>query len=237
MVFNLIHNWSFTFIPGFCLICGQQSRRRLDLCSDCETDLPWLNLACLSCGTPCLEPDTVCGACLYEPPSWGRGYFALRYEVPVIGLHRAFKFKSKLSVGLLLAELLSVYLLRHKDNFPYDVQLVTIPLHWRRHLTRGFNQAEIIAKHLSWRLEWPLIPALRRKKYTKPQHSLDNKKQRQSNLKHAFDVLMNVDGSHIVLVDDVKTTGATLNNASKTLFRAGAKSVDVCCIASTTINA
>jgi ComF family protein len=101
-----------------------------------------------------------------------------------------------------------------------------VPLHWRRHLARGYNQAERIARPLAALLELPFSTALSRGRATPPQSLLD-RTQRLANLRRAFRVPrpQEVRGLHLLLVDDVATTGATLDAAAETLKRAGAAAV------------
>src|SRR5437763_584337 len=105
-------------------------------------------------------------------------------------------------------------------------QVIPVPLHWRRHLARGYNQAERIARPLAALLELPFSTALSRGRATPPQ-SLLGRTQRLANLRRAFRVPRprEVRGLHLLLVDDVATTGATLDAAAETLKRAGAAAV------------
>ena len=106
--------------------------------------------------------------------------------------------------------------------------MAAIPLHQKRLKWRGFNQAEEIAKKLSFFFEVPVLNnALIRIKYTTPQVKMENNLQRKENIKGAFvcpypEIIKN---QKIFLVDDVFTTGATMEEAAKTLKQAGAKEV------------
>jgi ComF family protein len=105
-------------------------------------------------------------------------------------------------------------------------RVVPVPLHWRRRLTRGYNQAERIARPLAGRLALPCLPALSRRRATPPQ-SLLGRDERLANLRKAFRVPHpeRVRGLRLLLVDDVATTGATLDAAASALKRAGAATV------------
>ena len=104
--------------------------------------------------------------------------------------------------------------------------IVPVPLHWRRQMTRGYNQAERIARPLAKRIGRPLVTALRRTRATPPQARLE-RSRRQANLRRAFRCRRpsEVRGRSVLLVDDVTTTGATLEAAATALRRAGAASV------------
>jgi ComF family protein len=105
-------------------------------------------------------------------------------------------------------------------------RVVPVPLHWRRRLARGYNQAEQIARPLAARLGLPCAPLLARRRATPPQ-SLLGKADRLANLRRAFRVPRpeKVRGLRILLVDDVATTGATLDAAARALKNAGAAAV------------
>ncbi len=112
--------------------------------------------------------------------------------------------------------------------------MVPVPLHWRRQMARGYNQAERIARPLAKRLGRPLITALRRTRATPPQALLE-RPHRRANLRGAFRGRRSsaIRGRRVLLVDDVATTGATLHHASAALRRAGAASVMALAVART----
>ena len=107
-----------------------------------------------------------------------------------------------------------------------------MPLHWRKRLERGFNQSELLAKFLAKRTGIPLVKSLQRRKQTDPQAGL-TRAQRRTNVAGAFEVnrRQEVQGRHILLIDDVLTTGATASACSAVLKRAGAKRVTVLTLA------
>jgi ComF family protein len=107
-----------------------------------------------------------------------------------------------------------------------------MPLHWRKRLERGFNQSELLAKVLSKRTGIPVVNALRRRKSTTPQAGL-TRAQRRTNVAGAFeaDQRERIDGRHVLLIDDVLTTGATASACAAVLKRAGARRVTVLTLA------
>lgn len=116
-----------------------------------------------------------------------------------------------------------------------DVPVVTaVPLHWRRRWARGYDQARTVALAFSRTLGVPYCDLLRRRRATAPQSQAD-RKQRRSNLRHAFAVRdpRSVAGRGVILVDDVVTTGATLQAAARCLRRAGANSITALTVART----
>lgn len=113
----------------------------------------------------------------------------------------------------------------------FDV-IVPMPLHWRKRLERGFNQSELLARFVAKRSGIPIAKSLYRKKGTDPQAGL-TRAQRRTNVAGAFEVKRRheVDGRHVLLIDDVLTTGATASACSAVLKRAGAKRVTVLTLA------
>ena len=217
-------------LPGSCMLCGLPSPRGL-LCTGCTNDLPRIGPCCTQCGLPGETGRTrLCSHCSRRSPAWDDAIAALVYEYPIDHLVRRFKFRRNLSHGQLLAEEL-VRALRSKiaaqhqaDDMEMPDALVPVPLHYWRRFRRGFNQAEMLARVVQQQLGIPLqSQGLRRVVYTPAQSGLD-RKARRKNLRGAFRA-GDVDGMHIALVDDVLTTGTTLQECSLTLKRAGARRV------------
>ncbi len=119
-----------------------------------------------------------------------------------------------------------------KDFFK-NFLIIPIPLYIKREKWRGFNQAEEIAKHLSSYLEIPIIKKLIRVKNTKPQTETENREKRKTNIKNAFKCSnsSSIKGKNILLIDDIYTSGATMEEAAQTLKKAGAKRIWGCVVA------
>ena len=126
-------------------------------------------------------------------------------------------------LGRHLAEAIAEILGEELEGFD---AVVPVPLHWRRRLARGYNQAERIARPLAGLLGLPPLSALSRRRATPPQSRL-GREERLGNLRRAFRVPRpeKISGLHLLLVDDVATTGATLDAAAATLKNAGAAAV------------
>ncbi len=221
-------------LPGRCLLCGGGASEYL--CRGCRLDLPWLGSHCRQCGLPLAQGQGSCGHCLQHPPPFSRSVAAFTFAQPVDRLILAFKYRRQLAVGRLLSQLLAAHLRQSyaRDSWP---QLITpVPLHWRRLLPRGFNQAALLARDLGAALQLPVVNCCRRKRHTTPQQGT-GRRRRQRNLKAAFALRRNmaqaVSGRHIAIVDDVVTTGATVAEMSMTLVEAGATRIDIWCIART----
>lgn len=212
--------------PTRCLACGEGSDEAIDLCSTCMDQLPWLGPACPRCALPLpapLPPGLCCGACLATPPPLQRVHAACRYAAPLDRLLPRFKFHHDLAAGRLLAQLMT----ERCTALARPAALVPVPLHRARLRQRGYDQALELARPLARALGVPLRPGLlRRIRATAPQSELDAA-ARGRNLRRAFAAVM-PEGppEHVVLVDDVMTTGATLHAAARALQRAGVRRVD-----------
>lgn len=223
-----------TLWPGNCLACGAAGQDGRDLCLLCEAAIPWHPSACLRCGLPLAAEkanatnphDTesaTCASCLAEPPPLVEVRAACTYGAPLDRLAPRFKFHGDLAAG----RVLSALMVQAFAALPRPDAIVPVPLHRSRLRQRGYDQALELARPLASALGVPLLDgALLRAIATTPQSRLDAA-DRRYNVEDAFDVRPRVDlPAHVVLVDDVMTTGATLHSAAQCLYRAGAVRVD-----------
>lgn len=219
-------------LPACCLLCGQRCPHRL-LCPPCEGDLPRIEHACKQCSLPGnYGTAMLCADCLRHPPLWDSAVAAMVYEYPIDHLVRRFKFQRNMVCGQLLAnELVRTVKASWLDSGEAEANalpdlLIPVPLHFWRRCRRGFNQAEMIALELQRHCGIPMrCDLLRRINATAAQSGLD-RQTRLKNLRNAFQCAP-LQGAHVALVDDVLTTGATLQECSAVLKRAGAKKVTV----------
>jgi ComF family protein len=209
-----------SFLPQSCLLCGARARGTL-LCPACASDLPPLPPArCPVCASPSAG-DTVCGACQRRPPAYARTEAARAFDHPLDALIRHFKYDGVVALSALFAELLADTLAPRQ---PVDLVL-PMPLHPARLAQRGFNQAAEIARRLAPAIGLPWrADVCRRVRDTPPQAGLDLA-QRRRNLRGAFVCDVDVSGLRIALLDDVMTSGSSLDELAQTVRRAGA--VDV----------
>ncbi|HEX6898066.1 MAG TPA: ComF family protein [Thermoanaerobaculia bacterium] len=218
-------------LPAPCLGCGAAlpaRRSALGLCAPCRARLaPAPADACAVCARPlaawALPEDYRCGACRRRPPGFDRLLALWSYRPPLDAVVQALKFGRLDYLGGHLAAELAAGLGDRLSGFD---RVVPVPLHWRRHLSRGYNQAERIARPLAGLLGIPCLPALSRRRATPPQ-SLLGREERLANLRRAFRAPRpaQVRGLRLLLVDDVATTGATLDAAASALKKAGAAAV------------
>jgi len=199
-----------------CVLCGTSTNQ--DFCESCMLDLPQLpENHCPICLWP-VPTSEICGACLNKPPAFTRTIAALRYTFPIDALIHALKYRTNLFLASILANLL-IKKLKTTDILP-DV-IIPMPLHPIRLRERGFNQAMEISRYVSKSLGIIVLPdCCTRIKHTLPQTGLPWK-DRQKNIRSAFDCTIDLSGKHVALVDDVMTTGATLNELAKTLRKRG----------------
>ncbi len=202
---------------------------------------------CLGCGDLSgLERDWLCEACferlrpgahIVHGPDWesdglSTGYFALYYERPVSGLIHALKYESVYRCADFLVSLMDD-VFKKIDSSNYDC-LVPVPLHYDRQWTRGFNQAEVLARLIGERLNLPVCTDLIRRRNTRHQARLGFR-QRKKNVKDAFEARACFDGKRVLLIDDVLTTGSTACSCARALKKAGAEHIDVLTVAGSRI--
>lgn len=211
-------------LPARCLVCNADGAYGRDLCADCMAGLPWLQHACPRCALPLADGvyGIECGHCQRRPPPLQAAHAAFEYCAPLDGLLPRLKFHHNLGCARLLAGLMT----QAAQHWPRPDALLPIPLHASRLRQRGYDQALELARPLARRLRLPLRDdILRRQRATSAQSRLDAR-ARKRNLRGAFRVREVSLPTHVALVDDVMTTGATLHAAAQALRRAGVQRVD-----------
>ena len=207
-----------TLLPVSCGLCNAPTNSHLPLCQPCRDELPAIGNACLYCAQPMSE-RVPCGSCQRKRPSYDEVHAILLYQEPVRFLVQQFKFSHKLEYSRLFSEMLAEKL-STLDKHP-DV-LIPVPLHSSRLRSRGYNQAWELVRNLS---KITGIPSSHRVclriKKTPLQTGL-KASERRRNLKQAFAVRKDVKGLHVCIVDDVMTTGSTLEAIASMLKSAGA---------------
>ena len=204
---------------GRCFLCRGDAEGARVLCAACDADLPRLATpSCPRCALPS-EGAALCGRCLAQPPRYDATCAALEYRFPADVLVQALKFRGELALAPLLAECLAA-------RIPADAAVdlaMPVPLSAARMRLRGYNQAMEIARALGApaRLEPTLCERLRD---TAAQTDLPLA-ERVRNMRGAFRCERMLDGLTVAVIDDVMTSGATLDAIAATLKRAGAARV------------
>ena len=223
--------------PPLCVSCRARVAEPHSLCASCWSAISFIEEPfCASCGTPFdIDPggETVCAPCLAKPHDFARGRALFRYDDASKPLILTFKYGDRLDHAPAFARWLERTgrpLLEEADL------IVPVPLHRWRLFKRRYNQASILAARLARLSGRPCDPlALERKRPTKNQGEMPSAKARRRNVLGAFRVppakAEGMKGRKILLVDDVFTTGATLDACARALKRAGAARVDALALA------
>lgn len=170
--------------------------------------------------------DHPCESCIRERPFFDELRAPYLYEGPVMDAIHLFKYGGRTGIAEPFGTLMSEYLNKWQNDLP-DLLIIPVPLHRKRLRERKFNQSLLIARQVSEKSDNGLdFLTLRRTRETKPQTGL-KRNERQKNVRRAFALKdpMNVKGRTILLVDDVATTGSTLNECARVLKKAGVKTV------------
>ena len=213
---RIAQNW----LPSVCLLCGARASAA-NLCSDCREELPWLPAErCPRCAVPTLAGE-ICGACLASPPHFDRVLVPCAYDYPLDRVLHAFKFAGNLTAAALFADLM----LGELRAVPRPDLIIAMPLSRNRLRSRGFNQALELARIVARALDVPLNCELcERVLDTVPQSELAWG-ERARNIRGAFVCTQALHGESVAIVDDVATTGATMNELARVLKKCGAGSV------------
>lgn len=231
-------------LPQFCACCQQQLPHTTDLalCNECHFALPWLGHCCAVCSLPLdaqasICGTSICGKCLREPPGFTHSKIPFRYDYPLNHLILDFKFNHHFARGKLLSQLLIDFLQdAYKDQALPDA-LVPVPIHPWKQFRRGFNQSELLTRDIAGLLSLTVHYQLCYRQQQSPSQKDSSKQARRDNLKNAFAIDARkaalIKGQHLALIDDVVTTGATVDELSRLLLQQGAASVVVWALART----
>ena len=224
-----IQHW---LLPGNCLLCAARLPWGRDLCPDCERSLPYLAAVCRQCAAPLHHAEASsdhCGQCQKQPPAFAYTRAVFEYAPPVAQLVQDLKYHRRLYNARVLGQYLAARLETLDDPFP-DI-MIPVPLHPARLRERGYNQALELARPIAKRFQLPLsYRAARRIRATPPQTQLP-RKLREKNVRGAFRVDTDVEGLRVAIVDDVMTSGYTVNALAACLHKAGAMEVVVWVVA------
>lgn len=225
-----------TILPPRCVVSGQIVDRQGMIAPDIWAKLDFIRKPqCHTCGFP-FDFDVVegalCASCLDYPKSFDSARAALKYDDASRDLILGFKHADKTHAALAFTPWLKM---AGQEMLEEADALIPVPLHPWRLIRRRYNQAAIMAQYLARETNAPvLVDALRRVRPTPPQGHMDAK-ERYRNVRKAFAVepkrLPDVKGKTLILMDDVYTTGATVNECTKVLKKAGASKVHILTLA------
>lgn len=213
----------------YCIICDKSIKKtqKYSICTECSKKIKRVQYrACEKCGKPLEETyhENMCLDCIRVNRFFTKGFSCVGYEEITRDLVHRFKYKNERYLGYHMAEMMIEKL--KEQSISIDL-IVPVPLHKKRRKERGFNQSEILAKYIGRAIGVNVeTKKLIRVKYTKPQNKL-LKGERKDNLEEAFYVVSgNVfKNKNILIVDDVYTTGSTIDACSKELLKSEIKDI------------
>jgi len=241
---NLFKNQLTLLFKPHCFLCASNQTGKHGLCHACLKDLTWSPASsCPQCGLS--SGGQICGCCISSTPDFDRTHTVFLYAFPIDTMIQRYKYGGTLSLSHTFGQLMGEKIGTTNNHDAIDL-IIPMPMHPTRLIERGFNQALEIAKILdsylyktstlnnasknsTSKLDYKSVI---RQTLTPPQASLPLK-DRVKNIKGAFKINKDLTGKRIAIVDDVMTTGASLNELAKTLKKAGATHVECWVIART----
>lgn len=208
-----------------CLLCSAASDQEI-LCAACAADLPRLQKPhCPRCALPTPEGE-ICGRCLAKPPHYDATLAAYSYDFPLDKLVQSFKYGHRLALGAYFGRQLATL----AESSATDL-IIPLPLHPQRLRERGFNQALELARPVGKRLNLSVDSTSCSRTRNTPAQANLAWRERTKNIRGAFHCAVDFSGKRIILVDDVMTTGASLDECARTLKLHGATEVIVLVVA------
>ena len=208
--------------PRNCLLCqeilAQDACNRL-LCGNCDIHRQYRPSYCQHCGKSFAANLDYCGRCLLQAPYYDHCVCPFDFKLSIQQLIWRFKYQQQPFLAKPLAELFCAELEQSDECLPEAI--IAVPCHAKTLRERGYNQSYLLAKNIAKRLEIPLISGtLSKSRPTEKQAKL-KLKQRQNNLKGSFEIVKPLQVQHLAIMDDVITSGATMNEISKILKKNG----------------
>ena len=206
--------------PPRCPICDEiiPIDKEKRICDNCLEELPYiLTLRCAKCSKPIeYQEQIVCFDCSKKKKHFEKGWALFLYKEPIASAIHKFKYRNKRDYGILLAKEINKHYEKIIKEYQFDV-IIPVPIHNKRFKVRGYNQAMVIAKVIGSFNNITVNELIIRCKNTKPQKELSDK-ERYKNLKGAFKLKeRNNTFNKILIVDDIYTTGSTIDTCAKLL--------------------
>ena len=214
-----------------CVCCNYHPNQKNGFCLGCYHDLPHIKTPCLHCGLPLIDGQFC--TCKAEDWPFTACMSAFSYQFPIKQLIGQYKNQARLALCLPMAQAL-VTQIRHLD-LPLPQLLIPVPTHAQKLKQRGFNQSAELAKNLAQLLNIPVdLHSVQLAHQTNSQKQL-SKQQRQHNTAHIYQLNKPISATHIAIIDDVITTGATTKSLAYLLREQGAKQIQTWTIARTLV--
>lgn len=220
-------------LPLTCPLCRECVGGKRTLCADCWRSVSFISAPfCEQCSYPFAVgeygEEIYCGSCLKTPPYFSKTRAVFKYDDFSKNLILPFKHNKALHIGVILADWMG----KAGQSIIEDADLlIPVPLHWTRLLRRGFNQAAILSEKMAAKYEKQHRTDILKRNHRTPSQGKLTVVARQKNVKGAFSVPQDrkclIQNKKIILIDDVMTTGATVNACAGALLCAGAREVNV----------
>ena len=230
LVRNAFEAVTAALYPPRCVLCSAPTPGLSPFCSPCLAKLPaWSSPRCQRCGEQLPDPELdLCIPCGTQLRAVDRFLALGPYDGGWRVLLRALKFEREPAIGKAMGRLAVERLRAELANYSLDC-VTYVPMHAAAQRARGFNQARVLANAISHELGIPLVRSLKKTRSTVPQAQL-SAAERRANLKGAFRRLR-CEGEHVLLVDDICTTGTTLEACAQALKQGGIRSVTALAVA------
>ena len=207
-----------------CPLCDMAPANRYGVCNDCELDLPYLQQGCARCALPGMGgTDGLCSECRDSPPCFDKVLAGFNYRFPLPQLIHRVKTSRDPEPLYWLSYLLAKFIDQRLDPLS---TLIPVPMHSWDQTLRGFNQSELISRRLAKLLHLRHQPRLLSKLHRTPHQARLNRTERKANLQNCYELGDDIP-NRVTLVDDVMTTGTTVERLSSLLINAGCQKVDV----------
>ncbi|MBV1759334.1 MAG: ComF family protein [Dethiosulfatibacter sp.] len=228
MIDSMLRDIAEILLPekNTCLICGYRTPyiNTSYICLHCESLLSRLEgVLCIKCSKPMDHDEDLCSDCVKMQKVFDKSLALFQYRDKTKTLINDFKYHNKSYLYKMFGYQMVKFL---KDVDLTDISaVVPVPIHKSKELKRGYNQSELLASYISFNLGLPMLKLVKRNKDTTPQNRLEGY-ARWNNISGAFEISKGVSvPSKILLVDDIYTTGATVNECSKVLKQNGANKI------------
>ena len=214
-------------LPPVCYVCGRSCSSKYGLCEACLAKIKRIPPPyCPKCGRRITNNETICAECTLKDSHVEKAWACCYYENSIKECIHLFKYRGYAGLADIFRDIMVAFVRKNGIDKTIDL-IVPVPVHPAKKRERTYNHAEILARSLSKNLEIPMdVKNLKKIKWTRSQSELD-KKKRSKNLRGTFLAVRKeaFSGKNVLLVDDVHTTGATVNECAKALLSAEANKV------------